>query len=87
MIAMSIFAVMSVVVISVYINTTYTTNRLNAMRHLTETARQITERIAEDVREHGISDGWTEGFDPTNTLWDVYDYVGSGSAFLGILSR
>ena len=87
MIAMAIFAVMSVMIMSVYINTTNTSRKLNATRHLTETAREITERLAQDVREQGIADGWTTGFDPNHPLWRSYDYMGSGSEFLSILGK
>ena len=87
MIAMTIFAVMSVIVMSVYLNMMTTSRRLSLERHMTETARQITEKIAEDVREYGISDGWTAGFDPTSPLWNTYNYTESGSEFLGITTR
>jgi prepilin-type N-terminal cleavage/methylation domain-containing protein len=65
MISMSIFAVMSVIIMSVYIQTTNTARKLNATRELSETAREITERIAQDVRDKGIAGGWTTGFDYT----------------------
>jgi prepilin-type N-terminal cleavage/methylation domain-containing protein len=74
MIAMAIFAVMSVMIMSVYINTTNTSRKLNATRHLTETAREITERLAQDVREKGISDSI---LDSTTDMWDMYDYTSS----------
>jgi type II secretory pathway component PulJ len=55
MISMSIFAVMSVIIMSVYIQTTNTARKMNATRELSETAREITERIAQDLRDRGIS--------------------------------
>ena len=75
MIAMSIFIVMSVMIMSVYINTTNTTRKLNATRQLSEVAREITERVAQDVREHGIADGWTTGFDVHYDPWKSYNYT------------
>lgn len=79
-IAMAIFAVMSVVVMSVYINTTNTARKLSAVRQLTETAREITERISQDVREKGIAD--TTVYDPNYDLWKTYDYTASGSEYM-----
>jgi type II secretory pathway component PulJ len=87
MISMSIFAVMSVIIMSVYIQTTNTARKMNATRELSETAREITERIAQDVRDRGIADGWTEGFDNNYQGWKAYDYTGSGSEFLSILGK
>jgi uncharacterized protein (TIGR02599 family) len=75
MISMSIFAVMSVIIMSVYIQTTNTARKMNATRELSETAREITERIAQDVRDKGIADGWTTGFDNNYQLWKTYDYT------------
>ena len=51
MIAMTIFGMMSIIVMTIYFSTTDTTHRLNAQRELAETAREITERISEDIRE------------------------------------
>jgi type II secretory pathway pseudopilin PulG len=87
MISMSIFAVMSVIIMSVYIQTTNTARKLNATRELSETAREITERIAQDVRDKGIADGWTRGFDTNYQLWKTYDYTWSGSEFLAIAGK
>ncbi len=79
-IATTIFAVMSVAVVSVYIQTTFVSQKLRMTRHLSETAREITERIAYDVRESGISmtyssydDGLTE-----NDVWMNPDYLSGG---------
>ena len=49
MIAMTIFGMMSIIVMSIYFSTTDTTHRLNAQRELAETAREINEsaRISE----------------------------------------
>ena len=51
MIAMTIFSVMSVMIMNVYFNISNTSRRLSATRELSETAREITERIAQDVKE------------------------------------
>lgn len=87
MIAMSIFIVMSVMIMSVYINTTNTTRKLNATRQLSEVAREITERVAQDVRESGIADGWNIGFDVNYDPWKSYNYTEEGSEFMSILWR
>lgn len=90
MIAMTIFAIMSVMIVSVYASVTNTSRKLSATRHLSETAREITERIGQDVREAGISpEGWTAGFAPTSTHipWTEYNYEWSGTEFLAIQSR
>lgn len=84
MIAMVIFTIMSVMVMSVYLNTTYTSRKLNATRQLSEVARQVTERLSQDIREHGIADGWTTWFAPTINMWNTYNYAWSGSEFLAI---
>ena len=51
MIAMTIFGMMSVMVMTIYFSTTSTTRKLNAQRELAESAREIVERISENVRE------------------------------------
>jgi type II secretory pathway pseudopilin PulG len=87
MIAMTIFGMMSVMVMTIYFSTTTTTRKLNAQRELAETAREIVERISEDVRERGFS-GSAVPFDTTSshTPWTRYDYSGSGSEYLSLNS-
>ena len=51
MIAMTIFGMMSVMVMTIYFSTTETSRKLNIQRELAETAREITERITADIRE------------------------------------
>jgi prepilin-type N-terminal cleavage/methylation domain-containing protein len=70
--ATTIFAVMSTIVISIYIQTTNLSSRLKATRYLSETAREITERIAEDVKEKGLS-GSVNLSPTTNPYWDNAD--------------
>ncbi len=82
MIAMSIFGMMIVMVMSIYFSTTDTTRRLNAQRELAETAREITERMSQDIREKGMT-GDTY-FDTNYDLWKRYDYTGSGSEYLNL---
>ena len=91
MIAMTIFGMMSVMVMTIYFSTTSTTRRLNAQRELAETAREIVERISEDVRERGFSgtaipfgknEAWMTW--STHDQWLSYDYTGSGSEYLNL---
>ena len=55
MISMTIFGVMSVAIMSVYIQTTNLGQKMRMSRYLSETAREVTERIADDVREKGVT--------------------------------
>jgi type II secretory pathway pseudopilin PulG len=55
MIAMTIFGMMSIMVMTIYLSTTQTARRLDAQRILAQTAREITERLTEDVQQHGFS--------------------------------
>ena len=82
--ATTIFAIMSTMVISIYMQTTSLSARLKATRYLSETAREITERIAEDVKERGLSGSVT--IPPsTNIYWNGgSDYTQSGTEILGI---
>lgn len=59
MIAAVIFAVMSVTILSVYIQTSDISRKLQMTRYITESARDITERIASDVREKWIDSAWS----------------------------
>ncbi len=83
MIAMTIFGMMSVMVMTIYFSTTNTTRKLNAERQLAESAREIVERISEDVREHWFS-GSATSFDINYDPWRSYDYSGSGSEYLNL---
>ncbi len=87
MISMSIFAVMSVIIMSVYIQTTNTARKMNATRELSETAREITERIAQDVRKKGIDTVSELDTSPSAyILWtDQSRYTDSGSEYLSIV--
>lgn len=55
LIAMTIFGMMSVMVMTIYFSTTETSRKLNAQRELAETAREIVERLTEDIRERGMT--------------------------------
>jgi hypothetical protein len=70
---MAIFTVMSVMIMSVYLNTTLASRKLNATRQVAEVAREITERLSEDVREKGVD--ILDSFDSTTDMWDGYDYA------------
>ncbi len=83
MIAMTIFGMMSVMVMTIYFSTTNTTRKLNAERELAESAREIIERISEDVREYWFS-GAATSFDVNYDPWRSYDYSGSGSEYLNL---
>lgn len=85
MIAMTIFGMMSVMVMTIYFSTTATTRKLDAQRQLAESAREIMERISEDVRVWWFS-GSASPFDTTSTHipWNRYDYSGSGSEYLNL---
>ena len=85
MIAMTIFGMMSVMVMTIYFSTSETTRKLNAQRELASTAREIIERIQEDVRERGFS-GSASDFDTNYDLWKHYDYTLSGSEYLNLNS-
>ncbi len=78
--ATTIFAVMSIAVMSIYIQTTNLSNRLKATRYLSETSREITERIAEDVKSKGISLKYSNYDDGTigNDLWKNPSYLSGG---------
>ncbi len=79
----TIFAVMSIAVMSIYLQTTNLAQKLRMTRHLSETAREITEKIADDVREK-----WMTGVTisaSTNPYWNWSStYSLSGSEMLGI---
>lgn len=53
--SMTIFAIMTTAIISIYIQTTALSYRLKASRYLSETAREVTEKITLDVRESGMT--------------------------------
>lgn len=83
-IAITIFALLSVTISSIYIQTTYVGQKLRHTRHLAETAREITERIADDVREKGLSWRTLTPTEYNYTYWNSIDYSGSGAEILGI---
>ena len=83
MIAMTIFGMMSVMVMTIYFSMTDTTRKLNAEREIAESAREIVERISDDVRDRWFS-GTAVSFDINYDLWRSYDYTGSGSEYLNL---
>ncbi len=83
-IAMTIFALMSVTITTIYIQTTYISEKLRHTRYLSEAAREITERIADDVRTLGIK-GTTLPDGTTYRYWNDGDsYSQSGSEVLSV---
>ncbi len=82
-IAMAMFGVLSMMIITVYFNATNTARKLSMTRELSETAREITERIAEDVKNRWISLRKPE-FDSSRTypLWNTLDYAWNGNEVL-----
>jgi type II secretory pathway pseudopilin PulG len=85
MIAMTIFGMMSIMVMTIYLSTTQTARRLDAQRLLAESAREITERLTEDTQKNGFS-GSATVFDTSSTYipWSKNDYTGSGSEYLNL---
>ncbi len=85
-IAVTIFGLMSVAILSTYIQTTQISAKLRMTRLLSESAREITERIAEDVRSTGISVTKSSYDDHTvgNELWKSPDYRSYGGEILAI---
>ncbi len=79
-----IFSMMSIAAISVYIQTTDISHKLEMTRFLSESAREITERIASDVRERGID--LTALVDPTSTHpgWNTHMYSQSWGEILSV---
>ena len=69
---------------TVYFNMTDASRKLDATRQLSETAREITERIANDIGTSGVDDATGYSFDTNYPLWKKYDYTNSGSEFLKI---
>ncbi len=86
MLAMTIFVIMSVMVMGIYINTTSTSRKLNATRELAETAREITERLSQDIRDNGIDISRSNYDDMTidNRWWKNPDYTQSWWEILAI---
>ncbi len=80
-IAMTMFSVLSIMIVMVYFNATNSARKLSMTRELSETAREITERIAEDVKNRGISVR-QPGLDPSRPLWNTLDYTGIGNEVL-----
>lgn len=62
MIALSIMMMMAAMAILVYFNVSENSRRMQLAREVSETARQITERISHEVRTNGIVFGeYTDG--------------------------
>lgn len=85
MIAMTIFAIMGTMTILIYFHVSETSRRMQISRELSETARQITERMASDVSGKGIGTG-TLDVSGANNWADEYEenYKNQGSEVLPI---
>lgn len=60
-----IFAIMSIAIMQVYMHVTTLGQRLSASRLLADSAREMTERIASDIRNVGMNlqiHGWTNEY-------------------------
>ena len=67
----------------IYFNISETSRRLQISREISETARQITERISQDIRKNGVFIGTKE----TDTQWNdnsTANYLGDGNNVLHI---
>lgn len=83
--ATTIFAIMSIIILSIYLQTTALSARLKATRYLSETSREITETIADDIKTHGISAVNTTIPSSSHIYWNgSSEYTTSGSEILSI---
>lgn len=78
----TIFAIMSVVIIEVYIQTILLSQKLHMSRLLADSAREMTERIATDVRESGISTVFDSAL--SHPAWTTNRYTTDGNEILNI---
>ena len=53
-------------------------------RELSESAREITERIADDVRKNGLTGTTLTTSEANYVYWNQLDYSGNGAEILGI---
>lgn len=83
-IAMTIFALMVVTMMTIYIQTTYIGEKMRHTRYLSESAREITERIADDVRSFGINENLSIPASAYAPWMEVIHYYESGAELLGI---
>lgn len=83
-ISLTIFALMSIVITSIYLQLTYIGQKMRHSRHLSETAREITDRIWDDVREKWLSWYTLSPTERNYQYWNNIDYSASGTEILGI---
>ena len=81
---MAIFWVMSMAILSTYIQTTNIWQKMRLTRELSESAREITERIADDVRKNGLTGITLTTSEANYVYWNQLDYSGNGAEILGI---
>lgn len=84
MIAMTILGMMAIMAMTTYFQMSETSRRLQLSREISETAREITEQIAQDIKNYGLIVS-TGAFDPstTHTPWNNV-YEPEGTEVLGI---
>lgn len=85
LISMVIFWILSMMILTVYFNATNASRKLSMTRELSEAAREITERLAEDIKERWIN-AWYFEFDPSYDLWKNTGYSWEGSEVLWVWS-
>lgn len=88
MISLTILGMMTIMMMMTYFQMSETSRRLQMSRELSETAREITEQIAQDIRTHGLVFSGATEFDRTTQYsgWKniVTSYAESGTEVLPI---
>lgn len=82
--SLTIFGILSVMILQVYFQTTNTSRKLNATRQLSDTARQIVDRLSEDITRHGILPGSSMIPSHAYPLYNTHSYTSSGGQILAI---
>jgi type II secretory pathway pseudopilin PulG len=76
-ISLTIFGILSVMILDVYFSATNTSRRLNATRQLSETAREMLDRISDDVRNSGINRESSNLSPNASPFYNTQVYTGS----------
>lgn len=83
--ALSIMMMMGIMAIMVYFNVSETSRRLQLSREVSESARQITERIAQEIKQNGISLNDAQLPQAWQSKWNfVNNYLSDGNTVLAI---
>ncbi|PID84600.1 hypothetical protein CSB09_00055 [Candidatus Gracilibacteria bacterium] len=83
LVAITIMGMMITTTLLIYLNIWNTSLRMQISKELSETARQVTDRISQDIREEGITLSGTVGIAGNPVDFET-QYKGSGSLVLGI---